>query len=48
MERERKKRKKFDTGGEDGEKEDALPDLVPPASLTVCGTIMENITGFKV
>lgn len=47
LERERKKKKKYDL--DDGEsKEDALPELVPPASLTVCGNTMENITGFKV
>ena len=47
LERERKKKKKFDVDGSEA-KEEPLPELVPPASLTVCGNTMENITGFKV
>jgi len=46
LERERKKKKKFDT--DDGEKEEELPEVLPPASLTVCSNTMENINGFKV
>lgn len=47
MERERKKKKAYEL--DDGKpKEEPLPELVPPASLTVCGNTMENITGFKV
>ena len=47
LERDRKKKKKFDT--DDGaEKEDALPELLPPASLTVCSSTMDNMTVFKV
>lgn len=46
MERERKKRKKFDTDG--GEEEPPLPELLPPAALTVTSNTMENINVFKV
>lgn len=48
LERDRKKKKKFEITEDGAEKEEALPELVPPASSTVCSNIMENITGFKV
>ena len=46
-ERDRKKRKKY-TEGEEGEGDKPEPEVVPPAALSVCNSVQDNMRDFKV
>ena len=46
LERERKKKKKMAVEG--APEEEPLPEIVPPAALTVCNTSQEQMKDFKV